>query len=506
MNNHERSAELTAFELTLIGASLFMFISILASKVAARAGVPALLLFLLIGMLAGSDGLGGIYFDEPQLVQAVGVVALIFILFSGGVSTRWDDIRPVLWSGVSLSTVGVIVTALAVGLFVSEVFNFTLAEGMLLGAIIASTDAAAVLSVLRGKSVRLKGRLRQLLELESGSNDPMAVFLTIGMIALITTPESRPIDLIPLFVLQMMIGAAIGALAGRLMVEAVNRLRLEYDGLYPVLTIAFVLLVYGLTAVINGNGFLAVYLAGLIMGNRKFIHKNSLLHFHDGVAWLMQIVMFLTLGLQLFPSRLPPVVPAGLMIALFLIFVARPLSVFISLAFSGFNVREKAFISWVGLRGAAPIILATFPLLAAVPQASTIFNLIFFIVLTSVLLQGTLIVPVARWLGVYSEAPELPRSPLAFVMDDGNIASDLFECNIAPDAWVVGRQIVDLNLPEDLLVVLIGREGDTIVPRGSTVLQAGDHIMLLAKKELQPEIVRIFSAQRPPADLFEHHE
>lgn len=473
----------------LLGAAFVLVLSILASKVAVRAGVPALLLFIVLGILAGSEGIGQIPFDNPWAVQAVGVVALAFILFAGGMDTRLRNIRPIWREGISLATVGVAVTALAVGVFTHLVFGFTLAEGVLLGAIISSTDAAAVFSVLRGKDVNLKRLLKPLLELESGSNDPMAVFLTIGMIALVIDPAASPLNLIPAFFLQMGIGAAIGVGVGRLMQEVINRVRLEYDGLYPVLTIAAVALTYGAAATFGGNGFLAVYLAGVVMGNGDFIHKRSLVRFHDGLAWLMQILMFLTLGLQVFPSELVPVAGKGLLIALFLILVARPAAVFISLIGTHLMFREKVYIAFVGLRGAAPIILATFPLLAGVEKAETIFNIVFFIVLTSVLLQGTLIVPMAKWIGVYSQRPITGFSPLAYVMEDGEITDNIVEATVMPNSYAVGKQILDLHLPPGVLVALIGRDREVIVPNGGTVIEVGDHLLLVTRPEVREEMI-----------------
>ncbi len=477
--------------LLLLGA-LFLLAAIFASKLASRAGVPALLLFLAIGMLAGADGPGRIYFDNPALVQAVGVVALALILFSGGLDTRLSDVRPVLWSGLSLATLGVVLTAGVVGAFAHFVLGLPVLEGLLLGAIIASTDAAAVLSVLRGRGVHLRGRLKPLLEFESGSNDPMAVLLTIGLIQLITTPGAEPASLLVLFVQQMALGALFGVLGARVLLALVNRLRLEVDGLYPVLTLAGVALIYGITASLGGSGFLAVYLAGLLMTQNDFVHRRSLAQFHDGIAWLMQIVMFVLLGLQVFPSQLLPVAGASLAIAFVLMFVARPLGVAISLAASRFTWRERAFISWVGLRGATPIILATFPLLAGISSAPVVFNVVFFIVLTSVLLQGTLLAPVARRLKVDDPAPP-PRSPLAFAIQDGVLANDVTELTIPPGSAVIGRQIVELHLPDDVLVVLIGRGDDTLVPRGSVQLQADDRLLLLAPAASRPAMTELFT-------------
>lgn len=483
-----------AVEVLFLGIGLFLAFSIAASKLSVIAGVPALLLFLGLGMLAGSDGPGGLYFDYPWETQSIGVLALAFILFSGGLDTRWREIRPVLRPGLILSTAGVMFTALSVAVFATLVLQLSFLEGLLLGAIISSTDAAAVFAILRGKNVYLKGRLKPLLELESGSNDPMAVFFTIGVIQLLLNPAQSPLSLIPLFVLQMGLGAIMGYVAGRLGLQVINRVRLEYDGLYPVLTVAFVLLTYGGTALIGGNGFLAVYLAGLMLGRSSFIHKRSLTHFHDSLAWLMQIAMFVTLGLQVYPSRLPSVAVDGVLTAIFLIVVARPLSVWVALAFSGFTFREKLFIGWVGLRGAAPIVLATFPLLAGFGQSDTIFHLVFFIVLTSVLLQGTLIMPVARLLGVYDPAGQPPLSPLAYVMNDTSISNDLAELVVSEHSGAVGCQILDLNLPAGALIMLIGRGNDLLVPRGDTRLLAGDRVLLVASAPIRSQLQQFLEA------------
>jgi len=332
-------------EYILAGGGLLLLLSVLASKASTRFGVPALLLFLLIGMLAGSDGPGGIPFDNAYLAQSLGVVALAFILFSGGLDTHWPSVRPALWSALALSTLGVCVSAILIGGFAVVVFGFTLLEGVLLGAIVSSTDAAAVFSVLRTRGVRLHGQIEPLLELESGSNDPMAVFLTLGLVRVLTEPSASLLDLVPTFVLQMGIGAAFGYGLGRLAPVAINRVRLHVEGLYPVLSVALVLLVYGATASLGGNGFLAVYIAALVLGNHDFVHKRSILRFHDGLAWLMQIAMFLSLGLLVFPSRLVPVISAALLAALFLIFVARPVSVFVSLMRAPLSTAAKLMVS-----------------------------------------------------------------------------------------------------------------------------------------------------------------
>ncbi len=468
-------------EYLLLIASLLLTLSILASKASHWLGIPALLLFLLVGMLAGSDGPGGIYFDNPWLAQLLGVMALVLILFHGGLDTRWSSIRPVLGPGLALATVGVFITASLVGGFAALLLGFSPLVGLLLGAIVSSTDAAATFTVLRLRSVRLKGQLEPLLELESGSNDPMAVLLTIGFIQLLSDPQASLTGLLLMFVQQIALGAVLGYAFGRAAVVIVNRLRLQAEGLYPVLTLSLTLLNYGLTTWLGGNGFLAVYLTGLVLGQADFIHKKSLMRFHDGLAWLMQIVMFLTLGLQVFPSRLWPIIGLGLLVSAFLIFVARPVSVFIALAWTKISLNEKGMIAWVGLRGAAPIILATFPLLAGVPQSDMIFNLVFFIVLTSVLIQGTSLSLVARWLKVDAVLPPKVSYPLEAV--SGNpLKNQLAELEISANSTAVGRQVLDLGLPAGVLIVLISRDNEFIVPSGGTILEAGDKLLVLADK------------------------
>jgi cell volume regulation protein A len=378
----------TSIELLIIIFSALVILSILTIKLSVRLGIPSLTLFLVIGMLAGSDGVGGLYFDNPALVQTLGVIALVLILFSGGLDTEWTGVRPVLWNGLSLSTIGVVLTALLVGWFVSWVQGFSFLEGLLLGAIVASTDAAAVFMVLRARNVKLPRPLAHLLELESGSNDPMAVVLTVALIQLMSNPSTNLWDLLWFFVVQMTVGAVAGVAMGELIRWTLNTLKLELRGIYPVLSVAFALLTYGLTAELHGSGFLAVYLAGLFMRRHSVVHQKNLVQFHEGLAWLMQITMFLILGLQVFPARLIPIAGVGLLVSLFLIFIARPFSVYTSLALSRLSLREQTLVAWVGLRGAVPIVLATFPVLAGIQTADTIFHLVFFIALTSVVLQG----------------------------------------------------------------------------------------------------------------------
>jgi potassium/hydrogen antiporter len=403
-----------SIDVIFIVFSTLVILSIYTIKLSNRFGIPSLVLFLAIGMLAGSDGLGGIVFDNPALVRSLGVTALVLILFSGGLDTEWSAIRPIVWQGVSLSTIGVLITALLIGMFVAWVQGFSFLEGLLLGAIVSSTDAAAVFMVLRARRTKIPRRLIQLLEFESGSNDPMAVVLTIALIRLLVEPLTSFGELVLFFVMQMGVGTVIGIAMGEIMRRSFNALDLELEGIYPVLSVALALLTYGLTDYLDGSGFLAVYLAGLVMQRKPFTHQQSVLRFHDGLAWLMQVTMFLALGLQVFPTRLMPIAWVGLLISLFLIFVARPASVHAALAFSPMSFREQTLVAWAGLRGAVPIILATFPLVAGIEKADMIFHLVFFIALTSVVMQGTAIPLLTRILKIGSPQlnPQEPSKPM----------------------------------------------------------------------------------------------
>ncbi|MGC1242945.1 MAG: potassium/proton antiporter [Chryseosolibacter sp.] len=485
----------TSENILLLG-SLLLFISIISSKTSFRIGIPTLILFLIIGMLAGSDGPGGIYFNDPETAQLLGVIALTFILFSGGLDTKWESIRPIIRNGLALSTVGVLLTAGSVGLFATYILGFTIYEGLLLGAIVSSTDAAAVFSILRSRNFGLKGTIRPLLELESGSNDPMAYFLTISMIYLIQAPEGSVWSLIPKFFIDMLLGVACGYVFGKLMIWILNRIQLNIDGLYPVLVLSLVFFTFSFSEQIGGNGFLAVYIAALLLGNSNFIHKKSLMRFYDGQAWLMQIIMFLTLGLLVYPKQIVPIVGEGIMISAFLIFFARPLSVFVALAFAkDMNFRKKLFISWVGLRGAAPIVFATYPLLANIEYATTIFHLVFFISVSSVLLQGTTLPFVAKWLHVNVPQKIKRNFPLDIELKD-DLKSELVEMDIPEDSPAAGRPVVDLNLPKSAFIVLIHRTGKYFTAGGDTILEAGDHLLLMAdSKETVAMIYQSFGVR-----------
>ncbi len=466
-------------ENVLLIGSLLLLISIIAGKTSYKFGVPTLVLFLLIGMLAGSEGIGGIRFDDPQIAQFIGIVSLNFILFSGGLDTNWSSVKPIMWQGFSLSTVGVLLTAVSLGTFVWLITDFTIYESLLLGSIVSSTDAAAVFSILRSKSLALKANLRPTLELESGSNDPMAYVLTIAFLGLVVNQELSAWSIIPLFLQQMVLGAAAGLIFGKLSKIVINKIRLDFEGLYIVLVIALMFITFSATDVIGGNGFLAVYICAVYLGNQDLIHKKTIMKMYDGLAWLMQIVLFLALGLLVFPSQIIPVIGVGLLISLFLIFIARPLSVFISLTPFKLRRRKRFFISWVGLRGAVPIVFATYPLLAGIAKADMIFNIVFFISLTSVLIQGTTLSAIAKWLHV-----ALPEKAKAMTPTDAFLAERpktiMREIVVTENCFAAGRKIVDLHFPATAIIALIKRQDKYITPSGATRIEAGDILIVLS--------------------------
>lgn len=470
---------LSTENILLIG-SILLFISLFAGKTSYKFGIPVLVLFLGIGMLAGSEGVGGIYFDNPRTTQFIGIIALNFILFSGGLDTDWQTIRPIMRKGMILSTFGVLITATAVGVFVWWATDFTLAEGMLLGSIVSSTDSAAVFSILRSKKLALKGNLRPILELESGSNDPMAYILTIAFTGLVTIPETTSASLLILFLKQLLFGAILGLVFGRIAKWVINNIKLEYEGLYIVLVIAIMFFSFSATDFVGGNGFLSVYLTAIWLGKEDLIHKKKLLKSFDSFAWLMQIVLFLTLGLLVFPSHIIPVIGTGLLISVFLILIARPVSVFMSLAFFKVPIRNRLLISWVGLRGAVPIVFATYPLLAGAEKAQMIFNLVFFISLTSVLIQGTSLPFVARILHLtlpekvkYRTSADIELAP--------STKSNLTRIVIPGDCDAIGKQIVQLGLPKTSEIAIIQRKDKYNTPGGSTQIEADDILFVLSE-------------------------
>lgn len=466
-----------------IGA-IILFFSILAGKAGFRMGLPTLLLFLGVGMLFGSDGLG-IQFSNPDITQFIGMVALCIILFSGGMDTKITEIKPIYKPGIVLATLGVLLTTFITGYFIYYISYFldshitiSLPQSFLLAAVMSSTDSASVFSILRSKNIHLKERIRPTLELESGSNDPMAYMLTILLIEYIQQGGIDGSDALLSFLIQLVVGVIYGFLLGKITVWLINKINIQNTSLYPVLIISIALFTFAATSLCKGNGYLAVYIAGLLVGNNRIIHKKSISTFFDGFAWLWQIVMFLTLGLLVNPHELLPVSLIGLEIGFFVILIARPLSVFVSLIpFKEYSFKGKLYISWVGLRGAVPIIFATYPLIAGIEHAHLFFNIVFFITILSLLLQGTTVASFAKWLNL-TEEPE--RKPVFSLELPDEIKSKICELEVKEETLVKGKRLIDIDIPEHSLVVLIKREEAFFVPNGKTELKAGDTLLIIS--------------------------
>ena len=475
----------------IVGALLAAALA--ASLIAGRLRLPGLVLFLGLGMLVGSDGLGWIAFDNFELAEAIGVVALALILFEGGLAAGWGEIRPVLRPSLSLALPGTLVTAVVTGFAASWLFGFSTIEGLLLGSIVASTDGAAVFSLLRGTG--LKRKLERTLEAEAGMNDPVAVLLVLGFIEWELHPGYGVPDLLLLFAQELVIGLAAGVAVGRLAQWAFRQMQFSSPGLYPVASLAAAALSFGSASALHGSGFLAVYLTGLALGTGNLPAKRTITAFHEGLAWVAQLGMFLTLGLLVFPSELPEVAGKGTLLALLVVFVSRPLATAISLIGARFSVREQAFIGWAGLRGAVPVVLATFPILDGVPRSDEYFNIVFFAVVLSTILQGTTIEPVARWLRVTSDEPA--RMPS--VIEVGTVrelGADVVEHLIRDGDAAAGARLRDLGLPRDALVSLIVRGDEALLPRGSTRVEAGDRLLVLVRREVAGQLPAILERWR----------
>ncbi len=473
----------------LAGAGILLALSVVVSRLSRRTRVPAVLVFLLIGMLAGSEGPGRLIFEDYALTFRLGSAALAMILFDGGLNTSWRTLRNVLVPAGLLATLGVLITAalVAVG---ARLLGIGWSAAMLLGAVVASTDAAAVFSVLRGSGVAVRRRIAATLEVESGFNDPLAVVLTIAVTG-IAAGTSRSIGgAIGDALLQLAIGGGLGILIGLGGRRILARINLRSDGLYPVLTLATAMIAFGLPTLLHGSGFLAVYLAGMVIGNGQAPHRADLVRVHDFLAWASQIIMFLTLGLLVLPSRLFAVAPIGLAIALWLIFIARPVAVAVCLAPFGYTWREIVYVGWVGLRGAVPIILATYPVLVGLDGAQAIFNIVFFVVVVSVLLQGT----TARWvthrLGL-AETSVPPPAAMLEIVSRQKLSGELISYFIRPEAAVAGIAADEIPLPEGAAIVLVVR-GPHLLPAKGLVIEPGDHVHLLAPRGAKSEIALMF--------------
>lgn len=457
----------------LLLSGIVLLASVLSSKLLYRFGIPTLLIFLTLGMLLGYDGIGGIYFDDSVLTQQISNIGLVFIMFYGGFGVNWKSAKSIAPQAILLSTVGVVLTAVFTGVFAYFVLKVTLLEGMLLGAIVSSTDAASVFSVLRSRKLNLKGGLAPMLEIESGSNDPVAYMLTVVILSLITSSGGQSI--LQLLGKQIFFGLIIGIILAVISVFLLRHIKFEIDGLYPILVIAIVILGYALSDFTGGNGFLAVYIIGIVMGNNKIPHKKSMDHFFDGVSWLMQIILFFTLGLLVFPSQFSSVLGSSILIAIFLVVIARPIAVSSILIWFKTPIKQQLLVSWVGLRGAASIVFATYALTNKIPIANEIFNTVFIIALLSVSVQGALLPKLANKLDLVEE--EVSEFKVFNDYEDETY-TQLIEMVIKEDSPWVDKMIMDADIPEEILVVMIKRKNEVITPKGSSVIKKGDTLVL----------------------------
>jgi cell volume regulation protein A len=475
--------------LLLVGAILAG--SIAVALAAARAGVPSLVAFLALGMLLGSDGPGGIDFDDAELARAVGVVGLAAILYEGGLSTSWRRLRAVAVPATLLATVGVAITALLTGVVAYALFDLSRVESVLLGSVVASTDAAAVFATLRFTQIRR--RLARTLEGETGLNDPVAIALALGLIEWIEDPTFEPAQLGVLVIRQLGIGLAVGIALGAVATRVFGRLPHSIGAFAPVASVAAAALSFGVADVLGGSGFLSVYIVGLAVGSTPSRYRGQLVAFHEGLAFLAQVALFIVLGLLVFPSELPAVALSGLALAALLAVVIRPVAVLLSTAFSGFTVREQALLGWAGLRGAVPIVLATIVLSSQVPEAETIFNAAFFFVVVSALVLGTTLVGGARRLAPTAGRPAIRARPLEV---DALSSLELVEFDVSEEHAIAGAAVRELGLPRSALVAVVARGHETIPPRGSTVIEAGDRLYVLAPSVGRPELDDAFSRWR----------
>jgi potassium/hydrogen antiporter len=471
-------------DLILIAGAL-LAAGIVGALLAERLRIPGLLIFLGLGMLAGSEGIGGIHFNEPGLARTLGTIALVLIIFEGGLTAGWSEIRPVLGTAASLATLGTLLTALIAGLAAKLIFGLSTLEGMLVGSAVAATDSAAIFAVLRRST--LEKRLARSLEGESGMNDPVALLLVIGFIEWIQQPGYGIGDMLGLLALKLVIGIGIGYVFGRLAVAALTAVRLPTDGIYPVATIAIAGLAYGVAEVAHGSGLLAVYLTALALGSGNIPARRTVVSFHEGLGWVAQIALFILLGLLVFPSALADVALKGLALSAALIFVARPIAAFVATAFASLNLRERLMLGWAGLRGATPIWLATFPVVAGIGSGREEFAIVFFVVVTSTLIQGASFEPLAKRLGLTTDEPALPRR----LLESGRIrrmGGDVIAYRLPPGAAAAGHRVRELELPREALVNVIVRDGHAIPPRGSTEMREGDELHVLVRSELREEV------------------
>ncbi|WP_102345087.1 potassium/proton antiporter [Bacillus sp. Marseille-P3661] len=477
-------------------AATFFIVGVLTTKFSSRLGVPSLILFMMVGIIMGSDVLGIIYFDNAQLAQMIGITALVIILFEGGLQTTWKNVRPVIVPSLSLATFGVLLTSGIVAVAARFILDIGWLESILFGAIVGSTDAAAVFAVLKGQNI--KPRLAATLEAESGSNDPMAVLLTVATIELITNPSASILSMVGTFFVQMIVGLVLGVFFGRLAIFSLNRINLDSSGLYPVFATAFALLTYGFTAFLNGSGLLAVYIAGIIIGNAEEIaFRQSIFRFSEGLGWMMQILMFVILGLLVFPSELLTVdiLTKGLLMSFILMVIARPIAVYLSTIKMKYTNKERVFLSWAGLKGAVPIVLATYPLLANVEGSNLIFNVVFFVVLTSCLIHGSTITYLAKRLGLTGPEKATPMHSLELV-SLGKADAEMLEYEMMEDHAIVGKTLLEIPFPEGSLVNAIIRNNQLITPKGNTTIEAGDLLYILSSRKNKAHLKKLLQEKK----------
>ncbi|MCM2374114.1 potassium/proton antiporter [Aporhodopirellula aestuarii] len=482
-----------SIETLILITGTLLLLGIASNKFSARMGVPVLFVFLVIGMLAGSEGIGGIEFENYSIAYGIGTVALCLILFDGGVRTPYHSIRSAWKPASLLATLGVFITAVVTGLAASWILGLSLMQGLLLGSIVGSTDASVVFAVLRGGGVNIRPRLANTLEVESGSNDPMAIFLTVGLIQVLTGAVPIGAGLLVLFLNQIVVGTIVGLLVGWAGSWMLNHIQLHAAGLYPVMATGLGLFSFGFAAAFGGSGFLAVYLTGIVIGNRRPVFHRGILLFHDALAWICQILMFTALGILSFPSRLFAVAIPALLISMVLFFVARPIAVFLCGWAFRFSARELTFLSWVGLKGAVPITLATFPMLAGMPAAEVIFDTVFFVVLVSALVQGWTLPAVARYLKV--DIPSRRPPPVTLEISSlRNVDGDIVDYFVDKGCKAEGCLIRDLAIPEGVVIALIVREEQTILPQGRTRIHNGDHVIVVLRPQVRAMVDRLFAS------------
>lgn len=485
-----------------LGANAFVFLTalllisgVVVAKFSSRWGIPSLILFIMVGMLLGSDGLGFIYFDNVNFAQTIGVFALVIILFEGGLHTKWTTVKSVAGASLTLATAGVIITSTIVGFAAYIIFDLSLAEGFLFGAIVGSTDAAAVFAALKERNI--KAKMGATLELESGTNDPMAVFLTLSLIEIATSNDSSIWLMIPGFFLQMGLGLLFGLVFGKLASFSINHIKLDSNALYPIFSVAFALLTYSAADFLGGSGFLAVYTAALVIGNGELTFRYSIFQFNEGFAWMAQILMFMILGLLVFPNQLftAEIVLSGILLSAILIFLARPLAVFLSTIKMNYTIKEKTFISWAGLRGAVPIVLATFPIVEGLENSQIMFNLVFFVVLTSALVQGSTISLVADKLGLIGAKKDIPHHSIELI-SMGRSSAEMIQFQANAETAIVGKKLHEISFPNRANISAIIRDNHIVTPYGESKIKEGDFLYILVESEHKEELKKILEKKR----------